>query len=336
MKIILDAMGGDNAPLEIVKGAALAVDELDVNIVLVGNEREINRIIEENNLFNLIKKNIEIIHTDKIITMEDDPVSVVRANKDSSMGIAYRILADDKTGQYGALVSAGNSGALLTGAVLTVKCIKDIKRAALAVILPFERKTLLIDAGANVDIKAEYLKQFGFMGSIYMKKIFGIESPTVGLANNGSEKNKGTAEHVEAYKMLSETKTINFVGNIEGRDVTTKSSDVLVTDGFTGNIILKLTEGFGVFMNKKLKSMFMKDIFTKISAVVLKESVNEFKKSFDQSEYGGAPFLGVRKPVIKAHGSSDAKAIKNAVRQAKFCVETKLIEEIETQSQINK
>ncbi|MCL2773460.1 MAG: phosphate acyltransferase PlsX [Oscillospiraceae bacterium] len=336
MKIIVDAMGGDKAPLEIVKGAALAVQELNVNIVLVGDEKKINRIISENNLSDILNKNTEIVHTEKVITMEDDPVSVVRANKDSSMGIALKMLADDKTDEYGALVSAGNSGALLAGATLIVKCIKDIKRAALAVVLPFERKTLLIDAGANVDIKAEYLKQFGFMGSIYMKKIFGIESPTVGLVNNGAEKSKGTAEHVEAYKLLSETKTINFVGNIEGSDITMRPSDVLVTDGFTGNIILKLTEGFGSFMGKKLKSMFLKDIFTKVSAVLVKDSMNEFKKSLDPAEYGGAPFLGVKKPVIKAHGSSDARAVKNAIRQAKFCIDTKLVEEIEIQSQINK
>lgn len=336
MKIIVDAMGGDNAPLETVKGAFLAVEELDVNVVLIGDESKIRKIIDENNLNNLSNKNIEIVHTDKIITMEDNPLTVVRSNKDSSMGIAFRMLADDKNREYGGLVSAGNSGALLAGASLMIKCVRDIKRAAIAVVLPFEKKTLLIDAGANVDIKADYLKQFGFMGSIYMKKIFGIESPTVGLANNGAEKSKGTSEHIEAYKLLSETKTINFVGNIEGRDIVMRPSDVLVTDGFTGNIILKMTEGFGLFMGKKLKTMFLKDIFTKISAVLLKDSINEFKKSFDQSEYGGAPLLGIRKPVIKAHGSSDAKAIKNAVRQAKFCVETKLVEEIETQSHINK
>jgi glycerol-3-phosphate acyltransferase PlsX len=169
-----------------------------------------------------------------------------------------------------------------------------------------------------------------------MKKIFGIETPTVGLANNGAESNKGTPEYVEAYKLLSETKTINFVGNVEGRDITMKCSDVLVSDGFTGNMILKLTEGFGVYMSSRLKEMFLRDFFTKVSSVLLKDSLRDFKKSFDQSEYGGAPLLGIRKPVIKAHGNSNAKTIKNAVRQAKFCVETRLVEEIELQSRINK
>ena len=333
MKIILDAMGGDHAPLEIVKGAALAVGELDVELILVGDENKINQVIEENNQS---RKNIEIVHTDKVLTMEDDPVSVIRANKDSSMGVCLRMIADDKDNKISAIVSAGNTGALFTGATIRIKCINDVKRAAIAVILPYERKTLLIDAGANVDIKAEYLKQFGFMGSIYMKKIYGIESPTVGLANNGAEKSKGTVEHVEAYKLLSETKTINFVGNIEGNDITMRCSDVLVTDGFTGNLILKLTEGFGTFMNKTLKTMFLRDVFTKVSAVLLKNSLRDFKKSFDKSETGGAPFLGVRRPVIKAHGSSNAIAIKNAIRQAKFCVDTKLVEEIEIQSRMNK
>ncbi|MCL1792693.1 MAG: phosphate acyltransferase PlsX [Oscillospiraceae bacterium] len=333
MKILLDVMGGDYAPVESVKGAALAVDELDLEVALVGDENKINRVIEENGL---PKKNIEIIHAEKAITMEDDPISVVKENKDSSMGVCFRLLADDKGGKLCAMVSAGNSGALLAGSTLVVKRINDIKRAAIAVVLPYERKSLLIDAGANLDIKAEYLKQFGFMGSIYMKKIFGIENPTVGLANNGAEKSKGTAEHVEAYRLLSETKTINFIGNIEGRDITMDCSDVLVTDGFTGNMILKLTEGFGLFMDKKLKSMFLRDVFTKVSAALVKNSLKELKKSFDQSEYGGAPLLGVKKPVIKAHGSSDAKAIKNAIRQAKFCVETNLTEEIEMQSRINK
>ena len=330
----MDAMGGDSAPVETVKGAALAVEELDLELILLGDENKIHQIIEENNLSG---KNIEIIHTDKAITMEDDPISVVKEeNKDSSMGICFRMLADDKNNDICAMVSAGNSGALLAGATLVIKRINDIKRAAIAVVLPYERKTLLIDAGANLDIKAEHLKQFGFMGSIYMKKIFGIENPTVGLANNGAEKSKGTMEHKEAYKLLSETKTINFTGNIEGRDITMNCSDVLVTDGFTGNMILKLTEGFGLFMDKKLKSMFLRDVFTKVSAVLVKNSLKELKKSFDQSEYGGAPLLGVKKPVIKAHGSSDAKAIKNAIRQAKFCVETKLTEEIEIQGKINK
>ena len=333
MKILLDAMGGDNAPLETVKGAALAVDELDVEIILVGDEKKINKIIEENSLS---RKNIEIVHTDKVITMEDDPISVVKSNKDSSMGVCFRKLADDKNNEINAMVSGGNTGALLAGSTLLIKRVNDIKRAAIAVVLPFEKKSLLIDAGANLDIKAEYLKQFGFMGSIYMKKIFGIETPTVGLANNGTEKTKGTVEYVEAYKLLSETKTINFVGNIEGSDMTVRGSDVLVTDGFTGNIILKLTEGFGTFMFKNLKSMFQRDVFTKVSAMMLKDSLREFKHSLDYTEYGGAPLLGIRRPVIKAHGSSNAKATKNAVRQAKFCVETKLVEEIETQGRINK
>ena len=329
MNIIIDAMGGDYAPLEIVKGAVSAVSELDVNIILTGDERKINQVFEENNLS---KRNIEIIHTDKVITMEDDPLSIVKTHKDSSMGAAFNALVK---GGGDALVSAGNTGALLAGSTLIVKRIKGIKRAALGVVLPYERKALLIDAGANVDVNAESLKQFGFMGSIYMKKIFGIDSPTVGLANNGTEKTKGTPEHVRAFQLLSETKTINFVGNIEGKQIPVACSDVLVTDGFTGNMILKLTEGFGSFMNTTLKNIFLRDAFSKISAVFVQKSLRELKESFDYSEYGGVPLFGVTKPVIKAHGNSNAKAIKNAIRQAKFCVERKIVEEIEYNTEIN-
>ena len=333
MKIILDAMGGDNAPLEIVKGAVLAVAELDVNIVLVGDITKINKIFHENNLS---RKNIQVVHTEQVITMDDDPVSVVRAKRDSSLGIALKMFGGDNNNEYEALVSAGNTGALFTGASLRIKCLPDIRRAAIGVVLPYERDTLLIDAGANIDIQAEYLKQFGFMGSIYMNKILNIDEPTVGLVNNGAEQTKGTAEHIAAFKLLSETKTINFKGNIEGREIATSPSDVLVTDGFTGNIILKLTEGCGEFMFTKLKEMFMRDMLTKISAGLMKKSLKAFKSSFDKSDYGGAPFLGFRKTVIKAHGSSDARAIMGAVRQAKFCVESKIIEQIEAESLINK
>jgi glycerol-3-phosphate acyltransferase PlsX len=333
MKIIIDAMGGDNAPLEIVKGAVLAVEELGVNIVLAGDINKINKVIHENGLS---RRNIQVVHTEQVISMEDEPVSVVRGKRNSSLGIALKMFGDDNGGEYGALVSAGNTGALLTGATLRIKCLPDIKRAAIAVVLPYERESLLIDAGANIDVQAEYLKQFGFMGSIYMNKILNIESPTVGLVNNGAEANKGLPEYIEAYRLLSETKTINFTGNIEGRDIAVNPSDVLVTDGFTGNIILKLTEGCGLFMGKKLKEMFVRNLLTKFSAGLLKNSLRDFKQSFDQSEYGGAPFLGLRKTVIKAHGSSNAQAIKNAVRQAKFCVETKIIEQIEAESRINK
>lgn len=328
MRIIVDAMSGDHAPLEIVKGAALAVQELGVELLLVGDERRIRKVLAENNLTD---NNIEIVHTDDIITMDDDPISIVKTKKESSMGKAFTLLSQ---GAGDALVSAGNSGAILTASTLVVKRIEGIKRAALGVVLPFEHIGLLIDAGANVDIKAEYLKQFGIMGSIYMNSIFKIKNPTVGLANNGTERTKGTNEHIEAYKLLEDAKNINFVGNIEGRDITTNCSDVLVTDGFTGNMILKLTEGFGVYLNKKLKSIFLRDMFTKVAAVLVKNSLSEFKASLDQSEYGGAPLLGIKRPVIKAHGSANAKSLKNAIRQAKFCVETKITEEIEKQCDI--
>jgi len=324
MKIIVDAMGGDHAPESPVKGVFEAVGAFEnVEIILVGDKSKIDAVMQENNL---VSDRVEIVHTAKAMTMDDDPASILRDNKDSSMGIAFKILAE---GGGDALVTAGNSGAMLTGATLVVKRIHGIKRPALGVVLPYVNKTLLIDAGANVDAKAECMSRFGLMGSIYMNKLFGIANPTVGLANNGAEKSKGTPEHVKAYKLLSETDTINFTGNIEGRDITMHSTDVLVTDGFTGNMILKLTEGFGLFMSKTFKDIFYKNTASKVSGFLVKGSLQDLKASFDQSEYGGAPLLGVKKPVLKAHGSSDARAIRNAVRQAKNCVETKLIEEIE-------
>lgn len=323
MKIIIDAMGGDNAPDAIVKGAVLAVAEYGLDVVLVGNKDEIKRVQNENNL-NMDR--IEIVHTDKTLTMEDEATSILKEKRDTSMGKSFDLLAG---GEGDALVSAGNTGAILTGATLIIKRISGIKRAAIGVVLPFENKTLLIDAGANKEFKGDDLRQFGIMGSIYMRSLFNIENPTVGLANNGSEKTKGTSEHVEAYKLLSESRNINFIGNIEGRDIPIRSSDVLVCDGFTGNMILKLTEGFGLFMNKKFKKIFFKDVLSKVAALIVKNELVEFRKSLDQSEYGGAPLFGVKKPVIKAHGSSDATAVKNAIRQAKICIESNIIEEIE-------
>ena len=330
MRIIVDAMGGDNAPEEIVKGAAMAVEEFDIELILVGNERKIRGVLEANKLSG---RGMKIVHTDKVLTMEDSPVLVLKEKRDSSMGVAFSLLAEDKGD---AIVCAGNTGAMLAASTFMLKRINGIKRAAIGVVLPFQNKTLLIDAGANIDVKAAYMRQFAFMGSIYMKNIFGISNPTVGLANNGAEETKGTSLHIETHKLLRETKTINFVGNIEGRDIPTKCSDVLVTDGFTGNMILKLTEGFGSFLNKKLKEIFLKDMFTKAAALVVRGSFSQFKSSLDQSEYGGAPLIGVRKPVIKAHGSANAKAIKNAIRQAVYFTKTGIVNEIERQTVINK
>ncbi len=321
MRIIVDVMGGDKAPAEILKGVMLADAEYSANFILVGNENIINELAEENG-YDL--RRFEIVHTDEVIAMDDDPLSVVRAKSGSSMGVALKLLAE---GNGDALVSAGNTGALFTGATLIVRKIKGIQRAALASILPFANPVLLVDSGANVTVKEEHLEQFAFMGSIYMNKVHGIEIPRIGLLNNGTEDCKGTALQIETYKRLSSSE-LNFVGNIEGNMIATGGCDVLVCDGFTGNVVLKHSEGMGKMMMGAVKDVFLKNQITKLTALVLRDGIKTMKKRFDASEYGGAPFLGISRPVIKAHGSSDAKAIKNAVRQAISYANTGVIYEI--------
>ncbi|MCI8386926.1 MAG: phosphate acyltransferase PlsX [Clostridiales bacterium] len=312
MKLILDAMGGDNAPLEIIKGAAQAVAEYpDVELILVGIETTIREICEKEKIS---LERIEIMDAPDVVTMEDSAQTVVMSKKNSSMSIGLRALA---SGKGEAFISAGNTGALMTGATLLVRCVKGVKRAAIATILPMEKPVLMIDSGSNINVNAEYLMQFGILGSIYMEKVFEIDSPRVGLLNNGTEEHKGTAREVEAYELLKNTSGINFIGNVEGKGIPFGACDVLVTDGFTGNIVLKTIEGLSKFMMKKLKGIFMKNFVNKLSALIIKKEFSTLKKSFDASEYGGAPFLGISKPVFKAHGSSDARAIKNAVRQAR-------------------
>ncbi len=314
-------MGGDKAPGEILKGVMLAAAEYSANFILVGNEKIINELAAEHG-YDL--RRFEIVHTDEVITMEDDPLSVVRAKSASSMGVGLKLLSQ---GQGDAFVCAGNTGALFTGATLIVRKIKGIQRPALASILPLANPILLLDSGANVTVKEEYLEQFAFMGSIYMNKVLDIERPRVGLLNNGTEDCKGTPLQIETYKRLCASE-LNFVGNIEGNMIATGGCDVLVTDGFTGNIVLKHSEGMGKMMMGAIKEVFYKNTLTKVSGALIKGEVASLKKRFDASEYGGAPFLGISRAVIKAHGSSDAKAIKNAIRQAISYVNTGVIYEI--------
>ena len=312
MKLILDAMGGDNAPLEILKGAAMAVSEYpDVELALTGQKDTITALCEKEKI---PLERMEIIDAPEVVTMEDPAQSVVMSKKNSSMGVGLKALA---AGEGDAFISAGNTGALMTGATLLVRCVKGVKRAAIATILPMENPVLMIDSGSNVTVSPEYLMQFGILGSVYMEQLFGIEKPRVGLLNNGTEEHKGTPTLVEAHKLMVNCPVINFVGNVEGKAIPFGACDVLVTDGFTGNIVLKTIEGLSKFMMKKLKGIFMSNTKNKLAALMIKGEVSSLKKSFDASEYGGAPFLGISKPVFKAHGSSDAKAIKNAVRQAR-------------------
>ncbi len=323
MNIIIDAMSGDKAPDEILKGAFLALDQYGHNITLVGNSEIINRFSSENGL-DISRREISVVNASDIITMEDDPFSI-KNKKDSSMTVALKLLAD---GKGDALVSAGNTGALYTGGVIYTSRIKSLRKAALATFLPFEAPLLLIDAGANVEVNEEILVQFAVMGSVYVNRMLGIENPRVGLLNNGTEKTKGTDVLRSAHKHLSKNQRINFIGNVEAKTLPYGICDVLVTDGFSGNIILKLTEGLCGFMLKKLKGVYTKNPVTKLSGVIIRPELKEMKKAFDASEYGGAPLLGVSKPIIKAHGSSDAQAVKNAVRVAAQYFESGIISEI--------
>ena len=315
---LVDVMGGDHAPAETVKGAYLAADELNCELVLVGDGDEIHRIAKENGWD---PNRFEIVHTKTVIVMEDEPIAVRRTKADSSMSLALKMLAE---GKGDAMVSTGNTGALFAGATLIVRKIGGVHCPAIAALLPMQPPVLLLDSGANLNVSAEDLEQFAIMGSIYMKKTMGLENPRVGLLNNGAEQTKGTALQIEAYRLLSANSEINFVGNVEGNRVMKNACDVLVCDGFSGNILLKTMEGMGKLMLKTVKQLFLKNPITMAAALAVKPFIGEVKKNFDATEFGGAPILGVRKPVIKAHGSSNAKAFKNAIRQALACAENDL------------
>ncbi len=322
MNIIIDAMGGDNAPLAPLQGAAQAVQELGVQVTAVGDKEKMAVTIREHNI---PVDGIELVHASEVIGMEEDATDLLKKKPDSSLAVACKLLRD---GGGQALVSAGSTGALLVGGTLIVGRIKGVKRPAIGTVLPSAQKPwLLIDCGANSECRAEMLVQFGAMGAAYMEKVMGRENPSVALANNGTEETKGTALQLEAYPLLQNS-GLHFIGNIEGRDIPLAAADVVVCDGFTGNIILKLTEGLAKMFSGMIKEMFYKNAKTKVAGLAMKGELAEFKKNFDYKEYGGAPLLGIQHPVIKAHGSSDARAVKNAIRQAKACVENKVGEAI--------
>ena len=300
----------------------MAAEEYPVSIVVVGKSEVIAQIAEENNLS---LDAIEVVHADEVIDMEDKPLAIIREKSESSMGVGLRML---QNGEGDAFLSAGNTGALLAGATLLVRRIKGIRRAAIATFLPFPTPVLLMDAGANLNVTPDDIEQFAYMGSFYMEKMHGIRSPRIGLLNNGTEPTKGLPLQIEAYAKLSENTDFNFVGNVEGKDIPFDACDVLVTDGFTGNVILKLSEGMGKMMLKTVKNLFYTNMMTRLSASLLKSEIKNLKHRYDATEHGGAPLLGISRPVIKAHGSSNAKAFKNAIRQAKLCVEKDAIGEI--------
>ena len=323
MKIIVDMMGGDNAPLAVLEGAAQAVKEYGITVVGVGDEALVRRTAQENSI---PLDGIELVNCTEVIDMCDEPARAIRQKKDSSIVVGLNMLKD---GKGDAFVSAGSTGALHVGASLIVRTLKGIKRPALATMVPAKKQAyLLLDCGANVECRPEMLAAFAVMGSCYVNKVEGRRSPSVALANNGADEIKGTPMLKEAHQLLKTTPGIRFVGNIEPRDVPGGEVDVVVCDGFTGNVILKLTEGLAKTLVGQLKGVFMKSLGTKLAYLLVRDGMKDFKKKMDADEHGGALMLGVSKPVIKAHGSSKARAFQNAIRQAKQCVESGVVEDM--------
>ncbi len=330
MTILLDAMGGDNAPDAVIKGAVKAINEIESNITLIGNKEIINSRVKElygKKDIKEISNKFEIYHTTETIEMEDIPTMAIKHKKDSSMVVGFRLLKEEKGDVF---ISAGNSGALLTGATLLIGRIKGIDRPALAPMLPsYKKRVMLIDAGSNTNCKPINLFQFAQMGDIYLKNTFDIKSPVIGLLNIGTEDTKGNELVKEAYKLLKENSpkyNMNFVGNIEGRDAFTGKIDIVVTDGFTGNVFLKTVEGFGKLVKRSLTENLKKNFLSKIASVPALPSIKRFAKTMDYKEYGGALFLGVKKPVVKAHGSSDERLFYYTIKQAEDFAKKKSVE----------
>ena len=356
MKILVDAFGGDNAPLEIIKGAVAAAADFTIAnstdfsnaansasisnaanstsisntanskktvIALVGDEQRIKSCAAENGIDISM---LEIITAPDVISVDDDVMEILKEKSQSSMAVGLRALAE---GRVDAFVSAGSTGALVVGGTFIVKRIKGVKRAAIASVMPsLEGPFMLIDSGANLEVKPKYLDQFALMGSLYMQKVLKIKNPRVGLANIGTEECKGTELCREAYSLMAKQSSYNFTGNAEVRDIPYGVADVIVADGFTGNVILKMYEGVAGAMMKSLKGIFKKSKFTMLGALFVKSGLSDFKARMDYKKYGGAPLMGLSRPVIKAHGSSDAEAIKNAVKAAVSFAETGVIEDI--------
>lgn len=322
MRIVVDGFGGDHAPYAVLEGSALAVKEYGVEVIITGDEEKLKQAALEKNID---LNQITIVHAPDVIEVCDDPTGILKEHSNSSMAVAMRLLAD---GSADAFVSAGSTGAVVVGASMIVKRIKGIKRAAIATIIPCKNGCfMLMDSGANLDCRPEMMMQFGMMGSVYMNKVMRVEKPRVGLLNVGVEETKGRDLQTESYALFKES-DLHFVGNVEAREVPLGAADVVVADGFSGNIILKLTEGLAKFLMGSLKNIFMNKLTGKIAAALVLKDMKAFKKTMDYKEYGGALLMGIAKPVIKAHGSSDGYAYKNAIRQAKEVVENHVIETI--------
>ena len=329
MKIIVDAMGGDNAPLEIVKGALAGQKHWGVDIVLTGDENAIREALTRCGQPE-VPAGMELISTSQTVEMCDDPATVFRRKKDTSMGVGLTMLRE---GQGDALVSAGSTGALLTGATLITKRIHGIRRAATAPVIPTTTgQAVLIDCGANAECTPEYLVQFAYLGNFYAQQVLGLAKPRVGLLNIGAEDSKGTdlqKQTLARLRQAAEEGHLHFIGNIEAKEAIKGGCDVIVTDGFSGNILLKTMEGVGSFAGSALKGMFKKNLLTKLAALAVMPGLNDFKAKLDPNKVGGTAFIGIARPVIKAHGASNAEAIENAIGQAAAFARSGLIEKIE-------
>ncbi len=325
MRIIVDAFGGDNAPGEILLGCVQAAKELGVDILLTGNRSRIEQEARDLGIGEELQK-MEILDCPDMITMEDEPTSLLKAKSESSMAVGFRALSE---GKGDAFASAGNSGALVVGATMIVKRLKGVKRVAFAPLLPKSQGFfMLCDGGANAECRPEMLRQFGLMGSAYMKKVMGVEKPRVALANVGTEAHKGDELRLEAYELLRQCPDIFFTGNVEGREIPFDGADVVVADGFTGNLLLKLYEGVAMALMSKVKGVFEKSLVNKLAAAVVYKDMKALKSSMDYNEYGGAPIMGAAKPVFKIHGSAKASTVKNALRLTRDFTQSGVISDI--------
>lgn len=310
MRIVVDGFGGDYAPEEILLGCVAALEEKqDLELIVTGDEQAFRKVIEDAG--KTVPDRMSFVATTEIVANEDDPISAIRRKKDSSLVVGLQLVSDQKGDAF---VSAGNTGAVLTGATLIIKRIRGIKRAALCPTIPTKKgKAVIVDVGANAECKPDFYPQFAMMGTVYAKELLGIQNPKAGLINIGVEHHKGTSTVVEAHQLLKNEPAIQFVGNIEARDVLNGDAEVLVSDGWTGNITLKTLEGTAGALFYFLKGVFYQNFFTKLAAAILKPGLTRVKKMMDAKEVGGAPLLGLNAPVVKAHGNSDRVAYKNAI-----------------------
>lgn len=331
MKILIDAMGGDNSPDEIIKGCVQTVDELESEIILIGDESKINEKVKDfygKDSIAEVNPKLTVKNASEVISNHESPTEAIRSKKDSSMVVGFKMLKD---GEGDVFISAGSTGAFMAGGLLLVGRIKGIDRPALCPILPSHsgKGFMLIDSGANTNCRPNNLLQFAQMGSVYMKNVKHVENPVVGLLNIGAEEGKGNDLMKETYIKLDENESINFYGNVEGRYMFDDDVDVVVTDGFTGNVALKTIEGMGLMITKLLKEELTKSWWSSFLTLLLKPYLKKFKKRMDYSEYGGALLLGIKKPMVKCHGSANAKIVKFTLHQAEEFAKNNVVQGIE-------